>query len=107
MQTVVIRACVFILIFLPKCCRKGGEFNAYQYFIVMSGYEYKYPFVLSLLVEFIKRLPEKTLIEVNEIKIVSATFEKDDSGDHDSSDNLDGDFQITKQPKLLIIDSDF
>lgn len=73
----------------------------------MSGYEYKYPFVLSLLVEFIKRLPKKTLIEVNEIKIVSGTFEKDDSGDHDINDNLDGEFQITKQPKLLIIDSDF
>lgn len=56
----------------------------------MPGYEYKYPFVLSLLVGFRKRLPKKTFIEVNEIKIVSATSEKDDYGDDDSNNNLDG-----------------
>ena len=39
----------------------------YQYFIGMPGYEDKYPFVPSLLVEFRKRLSEEILIEVNDI----------------------------------------
>lgn len=44
----------------------------YQYFIGMPGYEDKYPFVPSLLVEFRKRLTEDVLNEVNEIIISSA-----------------------------------
>lgn len=46
----------------------------YQYFIGMSGYEDKYPFVPSLLVEFRKRLSEEILNEVNEIIISSEMF---------------------------------
>ena len=48
----------------------------YQYFIGMPGYEDKYPFVPSLLVEFRKRLSEEILSEVNEIIISSAMSEK-------------------------------
>ncbi len=60
----------------------------YQYFIVMPGYEDKYPFVPSLLVEFRKRLSEEILSEVNEIIISSAMSEKDDS-DNDDNNNSD------------------
>ena len=56
----------------------------------MPGYEDKYPFVPSLLVEFRKRLSEKKLIEVNEIIIASAIPEKDDSDDDNNSNNSDG-----------------
>ena len=62
----------------------------YQYFIGMPGYEDKYPFVPSLLVEFRKRLSEEILMEVNEIIISSAIPEKDDSNDDDSDNNLGG-----------------
>lgn len=62
----------------------------YQYFIGMPGYEDKYPFVPSLLVEFRKRLSEDILNEVNEIIISSAIPEKADSNDDDSDNNLDG-----------------
>jgi len=41
----------------------------YQYFIGMSGYEDKLPFVPSLLVEFRKRLTEDKLEEINELII--------------------------------------
>ena len=50
----------------------------YQYFIGMLGYEVKYPFVPSLLVEFRKRLSEEILIEVNEMIISNAMPEKDE-----------------------------
>ena len=56
----------------------------------MPGYEDKYPFVPSLLVEFRKRLSEEKLIEVNEIIIASAIPEKDDSDDDNNSNNSDG-----------------
>lgn len=62
----------------------------YQYFIGMPGYEDKYPFVPSLLVEFRKRLSEDILNEVNEIIISSAIPEKADSNDDDSDNNLGG-----------------
>ena len=62
----------------------------YQYFIGMPGYEDKYPFVPSLLVEFRKRLSEEILMEVNEIIIASAIPENDDSDDDDSDNNSDG-----------------
>ena len=42
----------------------------------MPGYEDKYPFVPSLLVEFRKRLSEEILSEVDEIIISSAMSEK-------------------------------
>ena len=61
----------------------------YQYFIGMPGYEDKYPFVPSLLVEFRKRLSEEILSEVNEIIISSAMSEKDNSDDDDSNNNSD------------------
>lgn len=66
----------------------------YQYFIGMPGYEDKYPFVPSLLVEFRKRLTEDVLNEVNEIIISSAMSNEkssgDDSSDHNDDDNSDG-----------------
>ena len=63
----------------------------YQYFIGMPGYEDKYPFVPSLLVEFRKRLSEEILIEVNEMIISNAMPEKDDSNNDDNnSNNSDG-----------------
>lgn len=65
----------------------------YQYFIGMPGYEDKYPFVPSLLVEFRKRLSEDILIEVNEIIISSALSQKDDpdNNDNNGSNNSNGD----------------
>ena len=62
----------------------------YQYFIGMSGYEDKYPFAPSLLVEFRKRLSEEILNEVNDIIISLAMSEKDDPDDDNNSDNSDG-----------------
>ena len=60
----------------------------YQYFIGMPGYEDKYPFVPSLLVEFRKRLSEDILNEVNEIIITSAmSNEKKSDGDNSSNQN--------------------
>ncbi len=60
----------------------------YQYF------EDKYPFVLSLLVEFRKRLSEDVLNEVNEIIISSAMSNGknngDDSSNHSDDDNSGG-----------------
>ena len=69
----------------------------YQYFIGMPGYEDKYPFVPSLLVEFKKRLSEEKLIEVNEIMIASAMSEKDDSDDDDNSDSENSNNESTKE----------
>lgn len=59
----------------------------YQYFIGMPGYEDKYPFVPSLLVEFRKRLSEDILTEVNEIIISSALSSKDDSDNNDNNNS--------------------
>ena len=55
----------------------------YQYFIGLPGYEYKAPFVPSLLVEFRKRLDENVLAEINEM--VAAYNSPDDSSDDDSN----------------------
>ena len=65
----------------------------YQYFIGMPGYEDKYPFVPSLLVEFRKRLSEDIFNEVNEIIITSAmpNEQKSDSYNGSSDDNNNGD----------------
>ena len=56
----------------------------YQYFIGLPGYEYKSPFVPSLLVEFRKRLNEDVLAEINEM--IAAYNNPDDSSDDDSND---------------------
>ncbi len=56
----------------------------YQYFIGLPGYEYKAPFVPSLLVEFRKRLDENVLAEINEM--IAAYNHPDDSSDDDSND---------------------
>ena len=56
----------------------------YQYFIGLPGYEYKAPFVPSLLVEFRKRLNEDVLAEINEM--IAAYNNPDDSSDDDSND---------------------
>ena len=55
----------------------------YQYFIGLRGYEYKAPFVPSLLVEFRKRLDENVLAEINEM--IAAYNRPDDSSDDDSN----------------------
>lgn len=55
----------------------------YQYFIGLPGYEYKAPFVPSLLVEFRKRLDENVLAEINEM--IAAYNDSDDSSDDDSN----------------------
>ena len=55
----------------------------YQYFIGLPGYEYKAPFVPSLLVEFRKRLDENVLAVINEM--VAAYNSPDDSSDDDSN----------------------
>lgn len=73
----------------------------YQYFIGMPGYEDKYPFVPSLLVEFRKRLSEEILSEVNEIIISSAMSEKDDSDDDNNSNNSDGGSSDNKESEAL------
>ena len=58
----------------------------YQYFIGRPGYEYKAPFVPSLLVEFRKRLDEDVLAEINEM--IAAYNSPDDSdGGSDISEN--------------------
>ena len=82
----------------------------YQYFIGMPGYEDKYPFVPSLLVEFRKRLSEEILIEVNEMVISNAMPEKDDSDDDNNSNNSDGGNSDNKETKVensgtLILDA--
>ena len=56
----------------------------YQYFIGLPGYEYKAPFVPSLLVEFRKRLDENILAEINEM--IAAYNSSDDLSDDDSND---------------------
>jgi len=55
----------------------------YQYFIGLPGYEYKAPFVPSLLVEFRKRLDEDVLAEINEM--IAAYNSSDDSSDDNSN----------------------
>lgn len=59
----------------------------YQFFIGIDGYEDKYPFVPSLLVEFRKRLSEEILLEVNELIISYSITQKDDSDDDNNNDS--------------------
>ena len=56
----------------------------YQYFIGLSGYSYKAPFVPSLLVEFRKRLTDDILEDVNEMMI---QFNLPENNADDDSDN--------------------
>ena len=63
---------------------RSKENPYYQYFIGLPGYEYKAPFVPSLLVEFRKRLDENILAEINEM--IAAYNSSDDSSDDDSND---------------------
>lgn len=64
----------------------------YQYFIGLSGYEDKIPFVPSLLVEFRKRLSEDVLNEINEMIIeYNAQKNDDDSDDDDRDGNANSD----------------
>ena len=64
----------------------------YQYFIGLSGYEDKIPFVPSLLVEFRKRLSEDVLNEINEMIIeYNAQKNDDDSDDDDHDGNANSD----------------
>ena len=56
----------------------------YQYFIGLPGYEDKIPFVLSLLVEFRKRLSEDVLNEINEM-IIAFNAQQDDDDSNDGS----------------------
>lgn len=61
----------------------------YQYFIGLPGYEYKAPFVPSLLVEFRKRLDENVLTEINEM--IAAYNDPDDPSDGDSNSSGNSD----------------
>ena len=86
----------------------------YQYFIGLPGYEYKAPFVPSLLVEFRKRLDENILAEINEM--IAAYNNPDDSSDDDSNGggnsadntNTENDNQLACEPEnegTLILDA--
>ena len=86
----------------------------YQYFIGLPGYEYKAPFVPSLLVEFRKRLDENILADINEM--IAAYNEPDDSSDDDSNGggnsadntNTENDKQSACEPEnegTLILDA--
>ena len=86
----------------------------YQYFIGLPGYEYKAPFVPSLLVEFRKRLDENVLAEINEM--IAAYNNPDDSSDDDSNGggnsadntNTENDKQLACEPEnegTLILDA--
>ena len=57
----------------------------YQYFIGLSGYEDKIPFVPSLPVEFRKCLSEDVLNEINEMIIEYNAQKNDDDDDHDGN----------------------
>ena len=86
----------------------------YQYFIGLPGYEYKAPFVPSLLVEFRKRLDENVLADINEM--IAAYNDPDDSSDDDSNGggnsadntNTENDKQSACEPEnegTLILDA--
>ena len=86
----------------------------YQYFIGLPGYEYKAPFVPSLLVEFRKRLDENILADINEM--IAAYNDPDDSSDDDSNGggnsadntNTENDKQSACEPEnegTLILDA--
>ena len=86
----------------------------YQYFIGLPGYEYKAPFVPSLLVEFRKRLDENVLAEINEM--IAAYNDPDDSSEDDSNNggssvdntNNENDTDIASEPEnegTLILDA--
>ena len=86
----------------------------YQYFIGLPGYEYKAPFVPSLLVEFRKRLDENVLAEINEM--IAAYNNPDDSSDDDSNGggnsadntNTENDNQLACEPEnegTMILDA--
>ena len=86
----------------------------YQYFIGLPGYEYKAPFVPSLLVEFRKRLDENVLAEINEM--IAAYNNPDNSSDDDSNGggnfadntNTENDKQSACEPEnegTLILDA--
>ena len=85
-----------------------------QYFIGLPGYEYKAPFVPSLLVEFRKRLDENILADINEM--IAAYNDPDDSSDDDSNGggnsadntNTENDKQSACEPEnegTLILDA--
>ena len=62
----------------------------YQYFIGLSGYQDKIPFVPSLLVEFRKRLTDEVLTEINEmIAEYNSPQDPPTGGDNDDPDGSD------------------
>ena len=67
----------------------------YQYFIGLPGYEYKAPFVPSLLVEFRKRLDENVLTEINELIASYNTFDESSDGNAGGSSNGDENDAVT------------
>ena len=81
----------------------------YQYFIGMSGYEDKIPFVPSLLVEFRKRLSEDVLNEINEMIIEYNAQKCDDSDSNDGDDSGSNDTDSTSESSVnsgtLILDA--
>ena len=77
-----------------------------QYFIGLPGYIDSWPFVPSLLVEFRKRLPEKTIAEINEMIIDYNTKDKDDhSGSGSSSAGKDQEEKPAGNEGTLILDA--
>lgn len=78
-----------------------------QYFIGLPGYIDSWPFVPSLLVEFRKRLPEKTIAEINELIIDYNTKDKDDhsNGGGSSSDSNEQEERPAENEGTLILDA--
>ena len=82
----------------------------YQYFIGLSGYEDKIPFVPSLLVEFRKRLSEDVLNEINEMIIEYNAQKSDDDndsndGNHSGSNDTDNTSESSGNSGTLILDA--
>ena len=75
----------------------------YQYFIGLSGYQDKIPFVPSLLVEFRKRLTDEVLTEINEM-IAEYNSPQDPPADG-GNDDPDGGGSAAGSRGTLILDA--
>lgn len=75
----------------------------YQYFIGLSGYQDKIPFVPSLLVEFRKRLTDEILTEINEM-IAEYNSPQDPPADG-GNDDSDGSDSANDNRGTLILDA--
>ena len=75
----------------------------YQYFIGLSGYQDKIPFVLSLLVEFRKQLTDEILTEINEMIVEYNSLQ--DSPTDGGNDDPDGSDSANDNQGALILDA--